>query len=102
MGLPDLQVEDITVSGVTLRAAGGGTDADAAGSLPHFTEERLAGWWPEYHRFERTVPASGLYAANVDGLRLSELDFTTAAADARPPVVARDCRVVSASGSAGT
>ena len=86
-GLPDACIEDISLSGICLRSAGGG---EPGGPVPELTPENLHGHWPEYFCFNGPLPAAGLYARHVRGLRLNDVSLRTEAVDARPPMVLED------------
>jgi parallel beta-helix repeat protein len=87
-GLPDAPVEDIRLSNIRLHYGGGGTAADAARVVP---EERTG--YPDPSMFG-VLPAYGLYARHVRGLRIDGLTISTALPDARPPLVFDDARNV--------
>lgn len=89
-GLPDQAIEDVTFSDIRATFAGGGTAAHAANPVSELTPENLKGRWPEYSRFDATVPAHGLYARHVKGLVVRNVHFATLAPDARPAVVFDD------------
>ncbi len=89
-GLPGHPIEDITFSDIRATFAGGGTATDAANVLEELTPENLKGRWPESSRFDRAVPAYGLYARHVKGLSLRNVQFSTTAPDERPPVMLVD------------
>ncbi|HWA24180.1 MAG TPA: hypothetical protein VG734_00800 [Lacunisphaera sp.] len=71
-------------------AAGGGTAGHAANPVAELTPDNLKGRWPEYSRFNGTVPAHGFYARHIRGLTLRNGRFATLAPDARPAVVFDD------------
>ena len=87
-GVPGHVVEDISLSNISLLSRGGaGADLADPGGVVELDPDGLAGHWPEYYCFKRILPAAGLYARHVRGLRLQNLDLRTVEADARPAVV---------------
>ena len=81
VGIPDGIIEDVSLRGVDVTAAGGGTEADANRVVP---ERRNSSLEPS---FMGTLPAHGLYARHVRNLSVTDCGFDTAAPDARPSVV---------------
>lgn len=81
VGLPDSRIEDVTLSNLRFAYRGGGTRADAARTVP---EKREA--YPEPSMFG-TLPAYGLYVRDARGIRVNGLDLSTAAPDARVPIL---------------
>lgn len=76
-GLRDHPIRDVTIERVSLHYRGGGTAEDATrvpGDLPHA--------YPEPSMFG-TLPAWGLWARHVDGLRIDGLTLTHDGVDAR-------------------
>ncbi len=91
-GIPGHPVEDVTLRGIRIRFAGGGTAEDAARAVP----EREAAY-PKGSMFG-VLPAYGLYARHVDGLRLDGVDFSFEGDEARPAVVLDDVAGLAVSG----
>jgi len=85
-GLPGHPVERVTLRDIRIRSAGGGTSEDAARVIP---EKEKA--YPSGSMFG-TLPASGLYARHVNGLRLHGVVFSVENKDARPAMVIEDVR----------
>lgn len=83
-GIPGHPVEHVTLQNIRIRFAGGGTAADAARTVP----EKEASY-PKGDMFG-VLPAYGFYCRHVKGLRLQNLDLSTATNDARPPIVLQD------------
>lgn len=84
-GVPGHPVESVTLSDVHIVVPGGGT-ADAAGrQLP---EKESA--YPEIDMFGKTMPAYGIYARHVRGLKLDDVTVTPTKPDARPEKVLID------------
>jgi hypothetical protein len=92
-GLPGAPVEDVVLHGIRMTTGGGGTAADARlEGVAELVPENLAGHWPEYTCFGRTLPAYGLYARHVRGLEVHDLTFDTVTPDARQAVVLEDVK----------
>ena len=83
--MPGHPVESVTLSDVHIVVPGGGT-ADAAGrQLP---EKESA--YPEIDMFGKTMPAYGIYARHVRGLKLDDVTVAPTKPDARPEKVLID------------
>lgn len=90
-GVPGGLIEDITLSGIDFVGAGGASENLATPEgVPELTPDNLDGWWPEYRCFNRTLPASGLYARHVRRLSCQNLTFRTTQPDARPAILTED------------
>ncbi|MFO8012939.1 MAG: glycoside hydrolase family 28 protein [Phycisphaerae bacterium] len=87
-GLPGQCIENVSLEDVHLVFAGGGTRDDAAREVP---EKPSA--YPEFNMFGR-LPACGLYARHVRGLRLRNVRLATEQPDLRHAVVLDDVRDV--------
>jgi polygalacturonase len=87
-GLPDHPIENVTLQDVHLVFAGDGTREDAGRDVP---EKPTA--YPEFNMFGR-LPAYGLYARHVRGLRLGSVRLATEKPDLRHAVVLDDVRDV--------
>lgn len=85
-GIPEHLIENVTVSNVTLRFAGGGTSEMAARSVPELPEK-----YPESTMFGE-LPAYGLYCRHVDGLTLHNVNVGFETPDYRPAVTCEDVR----------
>lgn len=83
-GLPGHRLENVTLSNIRLRMAGGGTAADAARAVPELAEK-----YPEGKMFG-TLPAAGFYCRHVTGLTLRDVALETDQPDLRPAVVCDD------------
>lgn len=83
-GIPGHPIEDVMLSDVHVEYRGGGTTADAARE-----PEELENAYPEPSMFG-TLPAYGLFARHVRGLRVRELSVSFAAPEARPAIVLRN------------
>jgi polygalacturonase len=91
-GLPEAQIENLTLSNIRLSFAGGGTRADARPEIPEHPAK-----YPEYSMFGR-LPAYGLYCRHVRGLRMTDVQLRTEATDERHAVVFHDVERVTLDG----
>jgi hypothetical protein len=85
-GLPGYNVEDVTLSNIRIDSDEAGKVEWAAREIPEKPEA-----YPEARMFGR-LPAAGLYARHVHGLRVRDLEFRLAPAEARPALVLDDVR----------
>ncbi len=91
-GVPGLRPRGIVLRDVDIVSPGGGTKADAAAAVPESEAD-----YPENRMFDTLpLPAYGLYLRHADGVALERVRFSLepGSGDARPPVVADDCREV--------
>ncbi len=77
-GIPGHMIEDVKVSDIYVRQAGGG-DAELAGRQPSEFEDH----YPEPTMFGE-LPASGMFVRNVRNLEVSDVEIVTEKPDARP------------------
>jgi nitrous oxidase accessory protein NosD len=91
-GLADRPVRNITLRNWRFVSRGGQAAELASRAVPE--REEL---YPEFDMFGR-LPAHGLYARHVRGLRLENVSWTTARPDGRPPIVVEDAEGVEALG----
>jgi polygalacturonase len=98
-GLPGHPIEDVTFADIRATFAGGGTAAHSANPVSELTSENLKGRWPEYSRFDGTVPAYGFYARHIKGLTVRNAAFGTLAPDARPAVAFTDVQDADTTGA---
>ncbi len=78
-GVPGHPVGPLTLQNIQIEVPGGGTEKNAQVQLP----ENVA-TYPEYNMFGKTMPAYGIYARHVNGLKLEGVRITTTKPDARP------------------
>jgi polygalacturonase len=81
-GVPGHPVEALTLENIQLELPGGGT-AEAA--KVQLAEKEKA--YPEFEMFGKTMPAYGIYARHVRGMKLQSVSTSVIAADARPATV---------------
>jgi polygalacturonase len=77
-GLPGHPIENLTLRDITLSFEGGGTAPDA---VPEQADK-----YPEYKMFG-PLPAFGIFARHIRGLRMENVRCTALAPDARPAVL---------------
>ena len=92
VGLPESPVEDVTLTDLDFRYAGGGTAEDAARAVPEARDG-----YPEPSMFG-TLPAYGLYVRHARGIVANNLTLAIDTPDARPPVIVDDARNVTITG----
>jgi polygalacturonase len=83
-GLPERPIEKVTLAGIRIRTAGGGSRAEAGRDIP----ENRSGY-PEHNMFG-VLPAYGFYCRHVKNLRILDTEFGVAAQDLRPALLADD------------
>ncbi|HYJ47709.1 MAG TPA: glycosyl hydrolase family 28 protein, partial [Pyrinomonadaceae bacterium] len=81
-GVPGHPVEALTLKNIQLELPGGGTAEAAKVQLP---EKESA--YPEYEMFGKTMPAYGIYARHVRGMKLQDVRTSLLKPDARPATV---------------
>ncbi len=81
-GVPGFPVEALTLENIELELPGGGTAEAARVQLP---EKEKA--YPEHNMFGKTLPAYGIYARHVRGVKFLNVRTTPLKPDARPATV---------------
>ena len=81
-GIPGHAVEAVTLENVSFELPGGGTAEDANIQL---SEKEKA--YPEFNMFGKTMPAYGIYARHVRGIKLLNVHSKVLAPDARPATI---------------
>jgi polygalacturonase len=84
-GIPGHSVEDVTFDDVVIRLPGGGVKDDPPVAVP---EAEAA--YPEIRMFGPKLPAWGVYARHVRGLKMSGVRMSVEKADGRPERVMED------------
>ncbi len=87
-GLPGYNVEDVTLSGIRIDSQEAGKAEWVGRSIPEAPQGS-----PEARMFGR-LPAAGLYARHVRGLRVKDIDFRFSPLEERPAVMMEDVRGV--------
>jgi len=86
VGLEDGIIEDVTLSDIHVRSAGGGTREQAERDIP---ERRTSSLEPS---FMGAFPAHGLYVRHARNITVKDVTFSVDAPDARPAIVLDDVR----------
>ena len=93
-GLPGHDIENILIQNLFLETNGQGTRQDAdTPNVPEFSLDYLKGWWAGVYKFDADgiiLPAYGLFARHVKGLRLINAVMQTRHPDNRPAVYIDD------------
>lgn len=85
MGIPGHYIKNIDLSGIELISAGGWCDdVPDPDSVPELVDKR-----PEFFVFKK-IPAYGIYARHVKGLRVRDVRLSYDTTDNRPPIVLDD------------
>lgn len=85
-GMPDRSLKNISLSNIMIEYRGGGTK-----KLAEKIYRELGKNYPEPKFFKET-PAYALFARHVEGLRISNVSFTTLQPDFRPAVMFEDVK----------
>ncbi|MBC7784946.1 MAG: glycoside hydrolase family 28 protein [Burkholderiales bacterium] len=84
-GIPGYRIENVTLENISIELPGGGTREDGRRVM----EENIKSY-PEINRFGPGLPAFGIYARHVAGLKLRDIKLSLRAPDARPAIVCID------------
>lgn len=84
-GVPDHYITNLTLENITISLAGGGTPEDARHEVPEAADK-----YPEVKTFGPKIPAYGVWARHVKGLKLNNVVFTLDSADVRPAIIIDD------------
>lgn len=84
VGNPGAPIEDVTFSGVHVRSAGGGSEADATREVPERVNSSLE------PSFMGILPAHGLYVRHARNVSLNDVSFEVERRDARPAILLDD------------
>jgi polygalacturonase len=91
-GLPNFDVEDVTLSNIRISSEEAGKAEWVAREVPEQPKS-----YPEARMFGR-LPAYGLYCRHVSGLRLRGIEFSASPEEARPAIVCDDVQSLDVSG----
>ena len=91
-GVPGHYITGLTLENVEIDLAGGGTAAHARQVVPEAVDK-----YPEVKTFGPLVPAYGVWARHVKGLKLNNITFRLASNDLRPAFVCEDGKDVEVS-----
>ena len=84
-GVPDHPITHLTLENIDINLAGGGTADNARQVVPEAIDK-----YPEVKTFGPLVPAYGVWARHVDGLKLINIRFTLGSNDLRPAFICED------------
>ena len=84
-GVPGHYITGLTLENIQIDLAGGGTVEHARQVVPEAIDK-----YPEVKTFGPTIPAYGIWARHVQGLKLKHITFRLAANDQRPAFVCED------------
>lgn len=84
-GVPGHTINDVTLENIEISLAGGGTAADSRHAVPEAVDQ-----YPEVKTFGPLIPAYGIWARHVKGLRLKQIRIKLASPDLRPAFIAED------------
>lgn len=101
-GVPDHPITRLTLENIDIDLAGGGTAENARQVVPEAIDK-----YPEVKTFGPLVPAYGVWARHVQGLKLINIHFTLNRNDLRPAFVCEDgkdieisrCRIPATTGA---
>ncbi len=81
IGLPESPIKNVSLSNLQFVAPGGGTEADRDIKMNEVRKQ-----YPQAFAYGRKAPVYGLFARDVDNLRLYNVDFSTDKEDARDAI----------------
>jgi len=84
-GVPDHYITGLTLENIEIHLAGGGTASDAREKVPEAVDQ-----YPEVKTFGPKIPAYGVWARHVKGLKLNNIKFLLQQNDLRPVLVCED------------
>lgn len=84
-GVPGHPITRLTLENIDIDLAGGGTADNARQAVPEAIDK-----YPEVKTFGPLVPAYGVWARHVEGLKLINIRFTLGSNDLRPAFICED------------
>lgn len=84
-GVPGHDITNLTLENIEITLAGGGTADDARKVVPEAIDQ-----YPEVKTFGPKIPAYGVWARHVKGLKLINVKFNIGSNDLRPALVCED------------
>lgn len=84
-GIPGHSIKNLTLQNIDIQLAGGGTAQNARQVVPEAIDK-----YPEVKTFGPLVPAYGIWARHVEGLKLINVKFTLGSNDLRPVFICED------------
>ncbi|HET9571672.1 MAG TPA: glycosyl hydrolase family 28 protein [Bacteroidales bacterium] len=92
-GVPGHYINDLTLENIQINLVGGGVASDARHDVPEAIDK-----YPEVSTFGPLIPAYGLWARHVSGLKLKNISFKLDSADVRPAFIVEDGKNIEISG----
>lgn len=84
-GVPGHPIKNVTLENIEISLPGGGTSENARHEVPEAEAE-----YPEVRTFGPTIPAYGIWARHIEGLKLKKISLTLASSDVRPALIVQD------------
>jgi len=84
-GIPGHPIKNLTLQNIEIQLAGGGTVENSRQIVPEAIDK-----YPEVKTFGPRVPAYGIWARHVEGLRLINVKFSLGTNDLRPAFICED------------
>ena len=84
-GIPERYITNLTLENIHIRLLGTGTPQDALSQVPEAIDQ-----YPEVKTFGPKIPAYGVWARHVKGLKLRNVCFELKNPDARPEILCED------------
>jgi polygalacturonase len=84
-GVPGHYITNLTLENIEIDLAGGGTADNARHAVPEAIDQ-----YPEVKTFGPLIPAYGIWARHVKGLKLKNIAFKLASNDLRPAFICED------------
>ena len=84
-GIPGHDIKGLTLKNIEINLAGGGSEENARQIVPEAIDK-----YPEVKTFGPLVPAYGVWARHIEGLKLDNIKFTLGNNDLRPALICED------------
>ncbi len=91
-GVPGHDITNLTLENIEITLAGGGTAEDARKVVPEAIDQ-----YPEVKTFGPKIPAYGVWARHVKGLKLINVKFSLGSNDVRPALICEDGKEITVS-----
>jgi polygalacturonase len=92
-GVPGHAIQDLTLENIRIHLVGGGKAQEARHEVPEAIDK-----YPEVSTFGPLIPAYGLWARHIDGLKLKNITFELDQPDWRPAVIVDDGKAIEMTG----
>ncbi|MBL7969336.1 MAG: hypothetical protein JNK09_20195 [Prolixibacteraceae bacterium] len=93
-GVPGHPIKNVTLENIEISLPGGGTAENARHEVPEAEAE-----YPEVRTFGPTIPAYGIWARHIEGLKLKKISLILASSDVRPALIVQDGKNIEISNS---